>query len=172
MKLNNWEFSIKRIGVYYTLSTRRTLLHWNQPSAIMYNRMFLIFTLRDLWKCQKKLSFHNKHTHTHIYIYIYIYYIFYICIYLHALLQFIFHNVEKLLHFLHWGFMFSGLLIFWSFILYTLQGLDLSLKNSYYAYIPPHMLKTLKTLGNEKKQQQIKFYEKSSDELIFSQTTD
>ena len=33
------------------------------------------------------------------------------------------------------------------------------------------MHKTLPTLGNEKEQQQIKFYEKSSGELIFSQAT-
>ena len=33
------------------------------------------------------------------------------------------------------------------------------------------MHKTLPTLGNEKEQQQIKFYEKSSGELIFSGTT-
>ena len=44
----------------------------------------------------------------------------------------------------------------------------MSLKNSHYAYIPRHMHKALKTLGNEKEQQQIKFYEKSSGELIFS----
>ena len=35
--------------------------------------------------------------------------------------------------------------------------LDLSLKNSHYAYIPPYMHKTLPTLGNEREQQQIKF---------------
>ena len=33
------------------------------------------------------------------------------------------------------------------------------------------MHKTLPTLGNEKEQQQIKFYEKSSGELIFSRAT-
>ena len=33
------------------------------------------------------------------------------------------------------------------------------------------MRKALKTLGNEKEQQQIKFYEKSPGELIFSRTT-
>ena len=34
------------------------------------------------------------------------------------------------------------------------------LKNSYYAYILPYMHESLLTLGNEKEQQQIKFYEK------------
>ena len=43
--------------------------------------------------------------------------------------------------------------------------------NSHYAYIPPYMNKTLPTLGNEKEQQQIKFYEKMSGELIFSRAT-
>ena len=43
--------------------------------------------------------------------------------------------------------------------------------NSHYAYIPPYMNKTLPTLGNEKEQQQIKFYEKLSGKLIFSQAT-
>ena len=33
------------------------------------------------------------------------------------------------------------------------------------------MNKTLPTLGNEKEQQQIEFYEKLSDELIFSRVT-
>ena len=47
----------------------------------------------------------------------------------------------------------------------------MSLKNSHYAYISWYMHKTLPTLGNEKEQQQIKFYEKSSGELIFSGTT-
>ena len=64
--------------------------------------------------------------------------------------------------------------ILWSFILYILERFVLSLKNTHYAYIPPHMHKALtkhKTLGNEKEQQQIKFYEKSSGKLIFSQTT-
>ena len=47
----------------------------------------------------------------------------------------------------------------------------LSLKNSHYAYIPPYMHKTLPTLGNVKEQLQIKFYEKSLGELIFSRAT-
>ena len=47
----------------------------------------------------------------------------------------------------------------------------MSLKNSYYAYIPPYMNKTLPTLKNEKEQQQIKFYEKLSSKLIFSQAS-
>ena len=36
------------------------------------------------------------------------------------------------------------------------------LKNSYYAYIPPYMHKSLLTLGDKKEQQQIEFYEKLS----------
>ena len=44
-------------------------------------------------------------------------------------------------------------------------------KNSHYAYIPPYMHKALPTLGNEKEQQQIEFYEKSSGELILSRVT-
>ena len=47
----------------------------------------------------------------------------------------------------------------------------MSLKNSHYAYIPLYMHKTLPTLGNEKEQYQIKFYEKSLGELIFSWAT-
>ena len=43
--------------------------------------------------------------------------------------------------------------------------------NSHYAYIPPYMNKTLPTLGNEKEQQPIKFYEKLSGKLIFSRAT-
>ena len=46
----------------------------------------------------------------------------------------------------------------------------MSLKNSY-ANIPLYMNETLSTLGNEKEQQQIKFYEKLSGELIFSRAT-
>ena len=43
----------------------------------------------------------------------------------------------------------------------------LSLKNSHYAFIPLYMHKMLPALGNEKEQQQIKFYEKWLGELIF-----
>ena len=46
-----------------------------------------------------------------------------------------------------------------------------SLKDSYYAYIPLYMNWILPTSGNEKEQQQIKFYEKLLDELIFSRVT-
>ena len=63
---------------------------------------------------------------------------------------------------------------FWSFMKFYfvhIVKVSLSLKNSYYAYIPPYMNKTLPTLGNEKEQQQIKFYEKMSGELIFSRAT-
>ena len=51
------------------------------------------------------------------------------------------------------------------------KGLLCLLKNSHYAYSPPYLHKTLPTLGNEKQQQQIKFQEKSSGELIFSRAT-
>ena len=44
-------------------------------------------------------------------------------------------------------------------------------KNSYYAYIPPYMNKTLPTLGNEKEQQETKFYEKLLGQLIFLRVT-
>ena len=37
----------------------------------------------------------------------------------------------------------------------------MSLKNSFYAYISPYMNKTLPTLGNEKGQQQVEFYQKN-----------
>ena len=47
----------------------------------------------------------------------------------------------------------------------------LSLNYSHYAYIPPYMHKTFSTLENEKEQQQIKFYEKLSGELIFWRAT-
>ena len=40
-------------------------------------------------------------------------------------------------------------------------------KKSHYAHIPSYMFNTHSTLGNEKEQQQIKFQEKSSGELIF-----
>ena len=42
---------------------------------------------------------------------------------------------------------------------------------SHYAYIHPYMHKTLPTLGNEKEQQRIKFYEKLLVKFIFSQAT-
>ena len=61
--------------------------------------------------------------------------------------------------------------VLWSFILYILQRFVLSLIQSDYPYIPPYMHKTLPTLGNEKEQKQIKFYEKSLAKLIFSQAT-
>ena len=61
--------------------------------------------------------------------------------------------------------------VLWSFILYILQRFVLSLKHNHYAYTPPYMHKTLPTLGNEKEQKQIEFYEKSSGELIFSGAT-
>ena len=40
-------------------------------------------------------------------------------------------------------------------------------KKQSYVYILPYMYKTLPTIENEKEQQQIKFYKKSSWELIF-----
>ena len=50
--------------------------------------------------------------------------------------------------------------VLWIFILYVLSRFVLSLKDSYYAYIPPYMNNTFPILGNEKEQQQIKFYKK------------
>ena len=47
----------------------------------------------------------------------------------------------------------------------------LSLRNSHYAYVPPYMHKTLPTLGNEKEQYQIKFYEKLLGKFIFLRVT-
>ena len=61
--------------------------------------------------------------------------------------------------------------VLWSYILNIVQRFALSLKNSHYAYISPYMHKTTPTLRNEKEQQQIIFYEKSSGELIFSGAT-
>ena len=42
--------------------------------------------------------------------------------------------------------------VWWRFILYILSRFVLSLKNSYYAYIPLYMNKRPPTLGNEKEQ--------------------
>ena len=61
----------------------------------------------------------------------------------------------------------TDILKFYEDLFCTLKRFVLSLKNSHYAYIPPYMHKTLSTLGNEKEQKQIKFYGKSSVELIF-----
>ena len=44
-------------------------------------------------------------------------------------------------------------------------------KHYAYAYIPPHMHETLSTLRKEKKQKEIKFYEKLSHKFIFSRAT-
>ena len=44
-------------------------------------------------------------------------------------------------------------------------------KNIHYIHITLYMHRTLPTLGNEKEQQQINFYEKSSGKLIFSRDT-
>ena len=65
---------------------------------------------------------------------------------------------------------------FWSFYFVHIVKV-LSLKNSHHAYIyiyiyiPPYMHKALPTLGNKKEQLQIKFYEKSLSDLMFSRTT-
>ena len=67
-------------------------------------------------------------------------------------------------------FEFTDILKFYEVFLYILQRFVLSLKNSHYDYIPLYKHKTLPTLGNEKEQQQTKFYKKLSGELIFSQT--
>ena len=61
--------------------------------------------------------------------------------------------------------------VWWGFILHILYRFILSLKNIHFAYIPLYMHKTLRTLGNEKEQQQIKFYKKSLGELIFWRAT-
>ena len=45
----------------------------------------------------------------------------------------------------------------WSFTLYILLRFVLSLNNSHYAYIPPHMRKALKALGNEKDNSELNF---------------
>ena len=58
------EISIKGIGVYYTWHSWQTLLHWNSLQQLCI-LTFLIFTLSDLWKCQKK----SNHFTTNIYIY-------------------------------------------------------------------------------------------------------
>ena len=64
--------------------------------------------------------------------------------------------------------------VWWSFILYKLQRFVLSFKTVLSfnnSFIPTYMNKKLLTLGNEKEQQQIKFYEKLSGKLIFSHAT-
>ena len=100
---------IKGIGVYYTLSTRQSLLHWNQLQQLFITYIFDFKVKCFMKTSEKKHPFHNKH----LYI---------------------------------WA---TDILKF---------------------YIPPCMHKTIPTLGNEKEQQQIKFYEKLSGELIFSRT--
>ena len=40
------------------------------------------------------------------------------------------------------------------------------LKNSYYAYIPPYMHKSLLTLGDKKEQQQIEFMKNCQDDFL------
>ena len=89
----------------------------------------------------------------------------------------IYENVEKKNNF-HFItnisiYTITDILKIYEVILYILQRFVLSLKNSdyAYAYISPYMNKTLSTLGNEKEQQQIKFYEKLLGELIFSRAT-
>ena len=64
-------------------------------------------------------------------------------------------------------YMVTDILKFDEVLFCTLSRFVLSLKNSYYAYIPPYMNKRLSTLGNEKEQQQIKFYEKLSGRVDF-----
>ena len=63
--------------------------------------------------------------------------------------------------------MVTDILKFDEVLFCTLSRFVLSLKNSYYAYIPSYMNKRLSTLGNEKEQQQIKFYEKLSGRVDF-----
>ena len=67
----------------------------------------------------------------------------------------IYENVKKNIHFTTNISIYTGhrhFEVLWSFILYILRRFALSLKNSHYAYIPPHMHKTLLTLGNVKEQ--------------------
>ena len=45
------------------------------------------------------------------------------------------------------------------------------MKHNHYGYTPPYMHKPLPTLGKEKEQKQIEFFEKLSGELIFSRVT-
>ena len=63
---------------------------------------------------------------------------------------------------------------FWSFMkFYFVHVVKVCFvfKNSFYAYIPPYTNKTLPKLGNEKEQQQIKFYKTLLGELIFPWVT-
>ena len=60
IKLYNWGLSIKRIDIYYTLSTQQTLLHWNQPSAIMYTYIFDFYVKWFLKMLKKSICFTTK----------------------------------------------------------------------------------------------------------------
>ena len=75
---------------------------------------------------------------------------------------------KRNIHFITNISIYTGSQTFWSFMS---VWYILSLKDSYYAYIPLYMNWILPTSGNEKEQQQIKFYEKLLDELIFSRVT-
>ena len=124
---------------------------------LFYKEHFHGFPESDLWKCQK-----NIHFTTNISIYTgdrHFKVLWSFILYIHF-------TTNISIYTGHWHFDVS-----WSFILYILSRFVLSLKSSHYGYIPPYKHKTLPTLGNEEEQQQIKFYEKSSDKLIFSQVT-
>ena len=60
--------------------------------------------------------------------------------------------------------------VLWSFIL-DIVKICFVFKNIHYIHITLYMHRTLPTLGNEKEQQQINFYEKSSGKLILSRDT-
>ena len=68
-----------------------------------------------------------------------------------------------------------GLQTLWSFMkfyfVHIVKVCFVFQKHYAYTYIPPHMHKTLSTLGKEKKQKEIKFYKKLRGKFIFSRVT-
>ena len=68
-----------------------------------------------------------------------------------------------------WPQTFSSFMKF--YFVHTVKVCFVFKKQSLCLYIPPYMHKTLPTLGNDKKQQQIKFYEKLLGKLIFLRAT-
>ena len=65
----------------------------------------------------------------------------------------------------------TEILKFYEFYFVHIVKVCFVLKNSHDICILPYMHKTLPTLGNEKEQQQIKFYENLLSKLIFLQAT-
>ena len=55
--------------------------------------------------------------------------------------------------------------------IYRSQTFLCFMKHNHYGYTPPYMHKPLPTLGKEKEQKQIEFFEKLSGELIFWRVT-